>query len=72
MAASTASNTSKTLRPDAIEVQKADAREVEAGPLSPNSWRHGVAREVPSRKQTGSLDMDDYFVSPRASAMQSE
>ncbi|KAF2469662.1 UPF0187-domain-containing protein [Lindgomyces ingoldianus] len=61
MATSTTS-TNKTLRPQEIEVKNGNG--VAPGPMSPHSWRHGAVA-IPSRKPTGSVDMEDYFVGPR-------
>jgi putative membrane protein len=68
MAASSASTT-KTLRPDNIEIPPSTSgtnKPVEEfdGPMSPRSWRHRtVTYQVPSRRQTnGSWDAEDYFV----------
>jgi len=68
MAASTASTT-KTLKPDAIEIPPSTAGTSKAedefdAPISPRSWRHRtVTYQVPSRRQTnGSWDAEDYFV----------
>ncbi|KAF1832689.1 UPF0187-domain-containing protein [Decorospora gaudefroyi] len=70
MAASNASTT-KTLRPDNIEIPPSTSGtnkpEEDEGPISPRSWRHRtVTYQVPSRRPTtGSLDAEDYFVGPR-------
>ncbi|EUC30552.1 hypothetical protein COCCADRAFT_39232 [Bipolaris zeicola 26-R-13] len=74
MAPSTTS-TSKTLRPDNLEIRPTSAgNDVDDGPMSPRSWRHrAVTYQVPSRRQTtGSLDAEDYFVGPRDMAKHSK
>ncbi|EMD64860.1 hypothetical protein COCSADRAFT_315444 [Bipolaris sorokiniana ND90Pr] len=76
MAASTTS-TSKTLRPDNLEIRPTSNgthSDVEDAPMSPRSWRHrAVTYQVPSRRQTtGSLDAEDYFVGPRDMAKHSK
>ncbi|KAF2180613.1 UPF0187-domain-containing protein [Zopfia rhizophila CBS 207.26] len=64
MASTTSTTTtSKTLRPSEIEIHNPSTIPQPAV-LSPHSWRHGGV-QVPSRKQTGSVDLDDYFVGPR-------
>ncbi|KAH9876904.1 hypothetical protein IAQ61_002265 [Plenodomus lingam] len=71
MAASTIS-TSRTLKPDAIDIPPSSsgsnkARSPQDEPMSPRSWRHREnTYQPPSRIQTtGSLDAEDYFVGPR-------
>ncbi|EUC48681.1 hypothetical protein COCMIDRAFT_86803 [Bipolaris oryzae ATCC 44560] len=76
MAPSTTS-TSKTLRPDNLEIRppsNASHNDADDGPISPRSWRHrAVTYQVPSRRQTtGSLDAEDYFVGPRDMAKHSK
>lgn len=72
MAASTASTT-KTLRPQELEINPDENGRVRNGPMSPMSWRVGGKPSGPPRKKTAaSMDMDDYFVGPRDMAKHSK
>jgi putative membrane protein len=70
MAPSVAGTSTKTLRPNEIEVPKTSSTnndDMQPELLSPRSWRHrAVTYQPPSRRQTnGSLDAEDYFTGPR-------